>query len=183
MKTPILILIALFMVSCQTVNIAKEKNDCSTLDWFEIGRADGVVGVDSLNWQNKEKSCQNFTDSHHESYVNGWYAGVNEFCSSSHGFAYGKTGASYNNVCPTGKEEAFMDAYKKGVKVFEYESANQLLSREIQELSNTDTSDPQKAPVALKRMNELETQMEFNKALISEINREMAESSSQKSTL
>lgn len=185
MKVPsAILLITLFLISCQSTNIIGEKSPCSSLDWFELGRADGAQGLESLSWQQKEKTCSGFSETHHESYVNGWYGGVDDFCSSSHGFAYGKSGHEYNSVCPAGREAAFLDSYRKGKKVLAYESESLKLSQELRELTQkASNTEPDKALGLLKKITELETRIEFNQALISEIQREMDESDSSSSTL
>lgn len=170
-------------MGCQSIDITEKKYVCSSLDWFEIGRSDGVQGLNSLGWEKREQECSGFNDSHHESYVNGWYAGVNDFCSYSHGFAYGKSGHKYNNVCPAGKEPAFLEAYQKGMKVYRYEADNKQITQELQSINDKTSGNPKLVPELLKRRTELETKMELNQALITEINREMAEEPSSSSTL
>lgn len=182
-KKIFLILPFLWSVSCQTVDIADKKYNCNQLDWFEVGRSDGLQGLDSLSWENKEKQCKGFNDANHESYVNGWYAGVDEFCSYSHGFAFGKSGHKYLNVCPTGKEERFLEAYRKGLKIYQIEIDNKSLADELQKLSEKVSTDPKQTPDLHERIKELEAKMQYNRASITEINREADESISHPTTL
>lgn len=183
LKNSLLLLPFVFSMSCQTVDITDKKYSCGQLDWFEIGRSDGLQGVDSLSWEIKEKECKGFSDANHESYVNGWYAGVDEFCSYSHGFAFGKSGHSYLNVCPTGKEEGFLEAYRMGTKIYQIEKNNKALAEELQKLSEKATADIAKNPEIQTRMKDLESKMEYNRASIAEINREADENHSQPTTL
>jgi len=180
----ILLLLLTFSSSCQTLDIAEKKPTCEDLDWFELGRSDGAQGLISLNWQKREVACQEFSESHHQSYVNGWYAGVDDFCSESHGFAFGKTGHKYFDVCPTSKEAAFLKSYRKGIKVFLYESDNKRISTELKNLSEKTTSaEPTEAPSLLKMIGDLEGKKELNRVQISEIENEMESSVIETSTL
>lgn len=178
-----LLFLGIFMVSCETVEITKKSFACSELDWFEIGRSDGVQGLDSMSYASRKDDCENFGDVDHQKYVSGWYSGIDEFCTFSHGFAYGRAGKKYLNICPSGKEASFMKSYRKGLKVFFYEKDNQKITQELQKISdNAEESDSKEASSIVKRMSELETRLELNKALISEIQKEMDDSRSQIST-
>ena len=175
---------SLLFLSCQsTMKITEKKFICSQLDWFELGRSDGVQGLDSQGYKSKQSNCDGFTKANHESYVNGWYAGVDEFCSPAHGFAFGRSGYKYLNVCPTSKEEAFLQYYRKGMRVFLYEKESQQINEELQKITDNASSNKQKVPDVLKRMTALETRLELNRALISEIQKEMDETLSQTETL
>lgn len=182
--TVILLLLFILNSSCQTLEIAEKKPSCEELDWFELGRSDGAQGLSSLNWEKREQKCEKFSESHHQSFVNGWYAGVDEFCSESHGFAFGKTGNKYFDVCPTSKEAAFLKAYRKGIKVFLYESDNKKISEELRSLSETASDvDPKEAPSLIKKISELEGRKELNRVQISEIENEMESSVIDSTTL
>lgn len=174
MKKAFLILLLAFLSSCQTLKIADEKPSCLELDWFELGRSDGAQGLESLTWQKREVACKEFSESHHQSYVNGWYAGVDEFCSSSHGFAFGKTGSEYYNVCPTSKEETFIRAYQKGLKVFNFEEENKRISTEIDSLSTqTDKLQQNDKKILEEKISQLQDKKEAIRLQISEIETEM----------
>jgi cell fate (sporulation/competence/biofilm development) regulator YmcA (YheA/YmcA/DUF963 family) len=183
-KTTLKLIFLVALTSCQTLEIAAKKDDCSNLDWFEIGRSDGVQGLNSLSWGSKEKECNNFNEAHHQGYVNGWYAGVDDFCSESHGFAFGKSGHEYNNVCPESKEPDFVAAYRKGIKVYNHNLTIKNITDELNVLNEQATkSKPQAVPSVLKRINELQSKLEFNRSVITEINREMEDPTPRNSTL
>ncbi len=169
--------------ACGSVKIEEKKFACQELDWFEIGRSDGLQGLNSMAYESKKTSCDGFSDTEHEKYVNGWYAGVDQFCTPNQGFAYGRTGRKYFNICPTAKETAFLKSYRKGLKVYLYEKDNQKITDELQKISNqAEKVDGLKASDLVKKMNQLETRLELNKALISKIQNEMDERFSPSST-
>ncbi|MCB0379117.1 MAG: DUF2799 domain-containing protein [Bdellovibrionales bacterium] len=174
----IVAVVSLLLISCQSLPLAKSKGICENLDWFEIGRSDGVQGLPSLKWQERQKACKGFSESNHQSYINGWYAGVDRFCSPSHGFTYGKTGLKYLDVCPTRLEEAFLQAYRKGLKVFLYESANERIAEELRNLSSQrETLAEADKKSLVGKIQTLEKEKQRNQNLISVIENEMEEES------
>lgn len=167
---------ALVILSCQSVEIVENKNQCTQMDWFEIGRSDGVQGLQSMAYESKKDSCEGFSKNEHEKYVAGWYAGVDEFCQGNHGFSYGRSGKKYLNICPPSREDNFLRHYRKGMKVFLYEKDNQRITDELQKITdNASKAEGDRAPALVKKMTELETRLELNKALISEIQKEIDE--------
>lgn len=133
----------LWLVGCQTIDLSEEKEPCAERDWFELGRSDGTKGVPNLNWQERAKACKGFAETHHQSYINGWYAGVDDFCSPNHAYLFGRTGLTYYNVCPASKEREFTNAYQKGLQVFLYEKNNQRLNEEIRQLETSSDKETQ----------------------------------------
>ena len=119
---------------CSTIGSSRlSKGPCSELNWYELGRGDGVRGQPSLGWESRVKSCRGFGDSEHRSYTNGWYAGVDAFCSESHGYVFGKTGQPYYDVCPRTSEGEFLTSYEKGLQVYLYEKSLYRWRKEIRE--------------------------------------------------
>ncbi len=171
------------MVSCESVEITDDKYACSELDWFEIGRSDGVQGIASTSYRDKTNHCEGFGELEHQKYVSGWYSGVDEFCTPSQGFAFGLSGQEYLNVCTKSKEAEFLKGYRKGLTVFTYEKDNQKITEELEEITlKAEEEKSQRSPATMKKLNELETKLELNKALIAEIRREMDDTRSQSKT-
>jgi|GEM_PF-2608159 len=122
------------LLGCSSLGSGRlSQGPCSELNWYELGRGDGVRGQPSLSWESHVKSCSDFGDSEHRSYTNGWYAGVDAFCSESHGYVFGKTGQPYYDVCPRTSEGVFLTSYEKGLQVYLYEKSLDRLRREIRE--------------------------------------------------
>ncbi len=184
MKNLMLILASLLVgSSCGTVEITEKKFSCNQLDWFEIGRSDGLLGMNSMAYENKKTNCEGFTNQEHEKYVNGWYSGVDQFCTTQQGFAFGRTGGKYSNICPTAKEPSFLKSYRKGLKVFLYEKDNQKITDELQKIADqAQIAEGRGTSSLIQKMTELETRLELNKALISKIQNEISESLSKSQT-
>ena len=125
----------LFLLSgCFGSTLVSTQDVCADLNWYELGRSDGVRGRPSLHWQKRVVECKGFADSEHRLYINGWYAGVDEFCSLGHGYHFGKTGQTYYEVCPKSKEEEFLQSYQAGIKAYLYERSIERLSEKVKDL-------------------------------------------------
>ena len=169
-KTVLVGLLGLLILSCQTIEITQVKYNCSQLDWFEVGRSDGLQGKAKESFKAKKGTCEGFQDDFAVSYGNGWYAGVDEFCNPRNGFAFGRSGYEYQNVCPVARETAFLQSYVKGKKIFEYESKNRKLAQELVLLGQSSQGlSAEETRKRLKKMTAIETELELNKALIAEI--------------
>ena len=183
-RTIQLVIAGLLLGSCRSVEIpelSQRKFQCEKLDWFEIGRNDGVLGLKSESLDSKSKACENFSEKNKEQYINGWYAGVDEYCTRDQGFAFGRSGGEYQKICPSTKEKDFLSGYSKGRQVFLYEKDNQTLQMELQEVTQKANSakDEVNLNALQKQVAELETRLELNRALISEIQKEVSDSDSQ----
>lgn len=186
-RTIQLVIAGLLLGSCRSVEIpeiTQRKFQCEKLDWFEIGRNDGVLGFTSDSLASKSTGCENFSDRNKEQYINGWYAGVDEYCTKDQGFAFGRSGGEYKKICPATKEKAFLSGYSKGRQVFLYEKDNQSLRIELQEVSQKANSAKDEVDLSAlqKQLAELETRLELNRALIAEIQKEVTDTDSQSQT-
>lgn len=169
-----LVFIGIFLISCQTIDITEVSYECDEMDWFEIGRADAAQGQKSDQYQAKSEQCSGFESAHRAQYLNGWNTGLDSFCTSQQGFVFGRQGRDYNEICPSNSQRAFLKGYDKGLQVFNYEKNNKKITNEIQETSKlVEEVPPRSQPELLKKINQLETQLELNRALIAEIQSEV----------
>lgn len=158
------------LISCQTIEITAVKSNCEDMDWYEIGRADSVLGKTSGHYEDKSNQCNNFQESHRAQYLNGWNAGLDSFCTHKQGFVLGRQGRGYEKICPDNKAQVFIKGYDQGLKVYNYEKNNKQLAEELQKTSQLVESTPSSSHSELfKKINRLETELELNRALIAEI--------------
>jgi len=169
-------------LSCQSLNVGAVKTSCSQLDWFEIGREDGVQGKPAVNWEERQQVCVDFNDTNLERYQTGWNGGIDAYCNRDHGFGVGRSGLGYARVCPPLSETEFLKGYELGQRIYTIEKDNLQISEERDQLNkalNKEKKADKISGEALSRINQLETRMELNRALISELQSEFNKSSRQ----
>ncbi|RYZ68358.1 MAG: DUF2799 domain-containing protein, partial [Proteobacteria bacterium] len=123
--------LTLLLSACSTTPARKETR-CSGVDWWEMGRTDGVSGL-TLEKGLKDHSAQ-CKDSGFpvatDLYENGRDAGLIDYCAPQQGLAAGHAGAKYEGVCPAYLETPFLAQYKIGQRLYELEvEDNELESR------------------------------------------------------
>lgn len=114
----------------------RKESACAGIDWWEMGRTDGVAGLE-LEKGLSEHRHQCAGSAHPialDLYENGRDAGLVDYCSPQQGLAAGHSGSTYGNVCPTYLEEAFLFQYKIGKRLFDLETEDHELESRIENL-------------------------------------------------
>ena len=160
LRTPLRLLGILVLVvnvtSCSSLPIPGHAGPvatpCARLDWYEIGRLDGLGGSPA-KMEAHRKNCQgSIIESNFEMYANGREAGLVSFCSPAGGLEAGKSGISYEGVCPQHIEPGFLSNYRLGRKIYELEVQNTELEARIDNLVRLITP--------MSQSNSLRTQIE-----------------------
>ncbi len=122
--------------ACSTLPLQKKKEKpCANLDWFEIGRQDGLRGEKETNFDKHKVSCVGAADLPDlDLYLGGRNVGLVEFCTPNAGLAAGKTGLPYQGVCPDHLERKFLPAFKVGDRIHVLEGENTIIEGQIQDL-------------------------------------------------
>lgn len=109
-----MVLIASFSLSgCSSIS----KADCIVMDWFELGRTDGMSGQPRSTFQERAKPClKHGVIPDREAYYKGHDKGLEIYCTEQHGFDLGKKGQPYTPICP--EESDFRTGYDKGLKFY-----------------------------------------------------------------
>lgn len=141
--------IAIFAVAFVTVVMggcaSMSKDECLTVDWRTVGYEDGAAGYSSGRIANHRKACAKYGVAPDlNAYQSGRDQGLREFCRPQNGFHVGSRGNTYNGVCPTELEPAFLGAYETGRQLYSLRSrvsdtANRIDSLH-QEMANIDDS-------------------------------------------
>ena len=138
---------------------------CAKVDWYEIGRRDGAEGkVADENAATPKECARDLLQGESEAYENGWNAGVVEFCTASAGLEAGRSGQTYEQVCPTHLERGFLEGYRAGVRIHELEEKNVAISRRIDSLSQSlEKASPAVGPASVtdsKNLSRLRSQLD-----------------------
>lgn len=122
-----LLLISLFLASCQTLS----KDECIAADWRVIGEQDGAAGHDpGQQFGRHVKACEKAGVVPDQTLWNqGFQQGILQFCTPLRGLSHGQSGGAYNKVCPPELESAFLDGYQLG-------NAEYRAQQEIRNLEN-----------------------------------------------
>jgi len=106
-----MILLTLLGSGCATLS----EPECRNADWYMIGMEDGMKGLLPSRIGNHREACAKYNVVPDvNAYRNGHAQGTRQYCTESSGFAAGKEGKSYNNVCPPDLNADFMRGYSVG---------------------------------------------------------------------
>ncbi len=96
--------------------------ECVTADWRTIGLEDGARGRTADSIGRHRKACAKAgVTADQTNYEAGRQAGLREFCQPSRGYDVGHRGETYQGVCPSDLEDAFLRAYEDGRYLHELE--------------------------------------------------------------
>lgn len=108
---------------------------CANLDWYEIGRQDGVNGEAKEVFLSHKAACAGSKELPNEDlYLNGRNAGLVEFCTAQAGLEAGKAGRTYRKVCPEHLETAFLPAYDVGRRIHLLEIENADIEKRMSDI-------------------------------------------------
>ncbi len=113
-----ILLIGIFFLSgCATM----KKEECLTADWYQIGYEDGSYGRAANRFSQHRKACSKYDVTPDlQEYLRGRDEGLHEFCTPRNGYLMGLKGRVYTNLCPRNMAPAFLEAYNKGIEVYNF---------------------------------------------------------------
>ena len=100
---------------CQTVT----ETACVNADWHDFGYKDGKEGRDDSGFANSASNCSSNLDGKaRRQYVEGYVAGIQDYCVYKNGYKAGKRGGNYPDVCSweaiAPLEASFRAGYERG---------------------------------------------------------------------
>jgi hypothetical protein len=107
--------ILILLAGCATVS----KEDCLVIDWFEVGRMDGMQGRPRTALQNRAKPClEHGVNADRQAYYQGHDEGLKYYCTEEKGFALGRQGHPYRSNCRLELEKDFRAGYQRGIQLY-----------------------------------------------------------------
>lgn len=92
--------------------------ECAGADWTALGLADGAAGAHDKLFEERSKDCAGEgTAPDAEAYRAARAQGLQSYCSPEGGFAAGRAGGEYEDVCPADAEPAFLASFDLGAKL------------------------------------------------------------------
>jgi hypothetical protein len=105
---------------------------CLTSDWRTVGFEDGSLGRSEATIASYRKQCaEHGVQPSLDAYREGHAAGVEVYCKAGNGFEVGRSGASYQGVCPQNLEPEFLANYNSGHRLYELEAAVRNIDAQI----------------------------------------------------
>ena len=109
------------MLACTSLGLIGPEvstDPCQNIDWFEVGRRDGVVGR-SPRENPLLRQCERSADHqiNTEAFEAGFNKGLVEYCTPERAFQMGQSGQPYSGVCPAELENEVVGAHLKGKRV------------------------------------------------------------------
>ena len=105
---------------------------CKNADWFEVGRIDGINGV-PLHSSTYAGRCQaQGAKIDPELYGAGWERGLTDYCTPEHAYDAGRSGETYNGVCPKNMEAKFLKRFKVGAEIAALEKKNAAIEGQVE---------------------------------------------------
>jgi hypothetical protein len=105
---------------------------CLVSDWRGLGFEDGAAGRSVTTIGRYREACSKHgVTPDLDAYRAGHGEGLEIYCRPSNGFEVGRSGATYQGVCPADLESAFLANYDSGRQLFVLESALQRIDSQI----------------------------------------------------
>ncbi len=89
-------------------------DECQTADWRTIGHEDGLKGSTGRLGDHRKACAKAGVTPDLDAYESGRASGLRQFCVPAKGYEAGSSGYSYNGVCPSDLESAFVEAVEDG---------------------------------------------------------------------
>lgn len=122
------------VAGCQTLS----ERECRAGDWTRIGRADGEEGARPTEIQRHREACARHAVTVDEAqYRSGYALGLESYCTPRGGYAAGRRGHGYHDVCRAGGgEPAFLQAFRHGQQVHRLHQEVKEVRRRAEELEH-----------------------------------------------
>jgi len=124
------LIISLSFYGCATM----KKEECLTVNWYNIGYEDGVKGYKTSRITKHRKSCSKYgVIPNLQSYQIGHTEGLREYCTPHQGYILGLKGRTYNDICQGELKNPFQEAYNIGLDTYLFQKAIYKKERKLNE--------------------------------------------------
>jgi hypothetical protein len=127
------LIVSLSFYGCATM----KKEECLTVNWYNIGYEDGVKGYKTSRIAKHRKSCSKYgVIPNLQLYQRGHAEGLREYCTPHQGYILGLKGRTYNDICQGELKNPFQEGYNIGLDIYIFQkdiSKKQKALNEIKE--------------------------------------------------
>ncbi len=136
------------------------ESECRHADWLQLGERDARQGRTAEHFADRAEACREHGFSADQvAYREGWRRGLEHFCTPDSGFRHGLDGDGYREICPSGRERAFLAGYELGLDIHRAREEMDRLDREMasleEELAEIDDPDGKEADRIRRSIREL----------------------------
>lgn len=122
------LLAALTLSGCATLN----ESECRSGAWSDIGFRDGRNGRSADRILDHQEACETYgIEPERADYLAGRDEGLVQYCTRHNGFEVGRSNGTYEGVCATLNERAFLDGFNKGKALYDARSRLDSVESEI----------------------------------------------------
>ena len=121
----------LLVSACATLS----EDECRVADWQIIGFEDGSRGYHPQRLGEHREACAEYgIRPDMDRYMTGHREGLLHYCTYNNGYALGRRGGQYGNVCPPETEQVFIEGFNRGRALYQQEQRISRLDKQIQGL-------------------------------------------------
>ncbi len=100
------------------------EEECLVADWHALGFEDGAAGLTVAQLGERRQACAEYgVRPDTGAYRAGRNEGLRLYCTDQRGYRLGRSGRTYNGVCPAGLEPPFLAAYQAGRDIYRVQAA------------------------------------------------------------
>lgn len=115
-------IVALVLLTGGCASMSEEE--CLVADWRALGYEDGAAGRTVAQLGERRQACAEYgVRPDTGAYRAGRSEGLRLYCTEQRGFRLGRSGRTYNGVCPAGLEAPFLHAYQAGRDIYRAQAA------------------------------------------------------------
>ena len=160
---------ALLLAGCASL----DKAECVNADWYTIGLEDGARGrtVERLG-EHRRACAEHGVGPNPERWLAGRSEGLKSFCTPQRGYANGRAGQAFADVCPPELAGAFAAGWRQGRELYELNRQLSSLQSEIRkskEALKDGIRDPRARAREVERLEALSRDAESLEAAIARL--------------
>ena len=114
-----ILLLSSALVGCQSTSVedaSQAENFCTDSNWSEVGHKVAASGKSVRTFLKYQERCQQLPETAKEAYLDGYTAGIKEYCTFENGYKAGDTGKENPNACPLELRAQYDEGFKRGHK-------------------------------------------------------------------
>lgn len=118
----------LALTGCATTATLKQA-DCSSANWEQVGRADGLRGANSQEILRHAKTCQGLATPDRALWEQGRQTGLKSYCTIDNAYNMGRMGYTLQGVCDVGDSKTLEELHRANMMGLEQHQMSERMTR------------------------------------------------------